>query len=120
MDQHVFDWLSRAIAKRTSRRRVIGGLGTGVLGATVAGGRAALAQDEETCHANCNATVPPGRALGLCHAQCGLAAVEARIASSAARAATTGEAACHAKCNATVPPGLALGICHVKCALGGG
>ena len=79
-------------------------------------GRATDVDSERACHMLCNATVPPGPALGLCHAQCGLGAAAAHAIAEAID--VSAEEACHRICNATVPPGPALGACHVRCALG--
>lgn len=117
MNRHYLDPLSHLLAKRARRRQVITGLGATAAGAAVAGGvTPAGAQDEEACHANCNATVPPGPALGLCHAQCGLQAAQA----AQARVQTTisAEAQCHLSCNTSGAQGVALAMCHLKCAAG--
>lgn len=117
MNRHYREPFSRLLARRARRRQVITGLGATAAGAAVAGGvTPAVAQDEEACHAHCNATVLPGPALGMCHAQCGLQAAQA----AQARAQTTisADAQCHLDCNASGAQGLALAMCHIRCAMG--
>jgi len=101
VEQNLIDRLSHLLERRSRR-------GTGTRSSSVA-------DDEAACHAECNAHYPPGPALGLCHATCGVAAAQAsgRIKQST----LTGEAACHAECNANVPPGPALGLCHAECGI---
>lgn len=117
MNRQNLDSIARLLAKRARRRQVLTGIGVTAAGASVAAGiTSAAAQDEETCHANCNATVPPGPALGLCHAQCGLQAAQA--AQARAQTSISAEAQCHLNCNASGATGLALAMCHIKCAAG--
>jgi hypothetical protein len=116
MSRRYLDPLSRLLSTRT-RREVLAGLGLGAAGTAVAGHAAAQDEDEAACHARCNATVPPGPALGMCHAQCGLNAAQA--AQARAQTTLTSEEQCHLHCNATVPPGRALAMCHIQCALAG-
>ena len=111
MYQQHFDRLFRLLASDIPRQYVLEELGIT--------DRRAFVDDEAACHAICNATVPPGPGLGLCHAQCGIEAAQGSLASARMTEADSREAACHARCNATVPPGPALGACHIRCALGG-
>lgn len=111
MYQHHFDRLFRLLASDIPRKYILEELGIS--------DTKALVDDEAACHAMCNATVPPGPRLGLCHAECGLNAAQARASSIDISDDDSRQAACHAMCNATVPPGPALGACHVRCALGG-
>lgn len=118
MNRHYRDQLSRVLVKRARRRQVITGLGATAAGAAMAGDiTPAGAQDEEACHARCNATVAPGPALGLCHAECGMQAAQA--AQTRAQTAISADAQCHLNCNASGAQGLALAMCHVRCAFAG-
>lgn len=118
MNRQHLDAISRVLAKRARRRQVLAGMGVSAAGTAVAGGASSVgAQDEEACHANCNATVPPGPELGMCHARCGIQAAQA--AQQRAQSTISAEAQCHLDCNASGAKGLALAMCHVGCALGG-
>lgn len=104
MSQHHIAQLSRLLAKRMPRRRVVAGIGAGTLAAVAALGRAdtkADCSDEGSCFSTCNSNGLTGEDLGFCIAACQLAAA--------------GQP-CQANCFATVEPGQDLGLCLAECA----